>query len=187
MDEQLKEQARLLDRKLEEQSRSFAKKFDENDKKIEEMMKLMRVFNAGDWGWLKFQPYKQSSMQGRSNLKLTQKYYGPFRVVDCIGKVAYKLQLPVDAKIHDVFHVSQLKAFYGDLPVSTTLPDWSLKNGKADLYPEAILETRMVKLRNAAQVQYLVQWKNQPTTEVTWEVAEEFVQHFPEFPIVTKT
>ncbi|XP_017227846.1 uncharacterized protein LOC108203433 [Daucus carota subsp. sativus] len=46
MDEQLKEQARLLDRKLEEQSRSFAKKFDENDKKIEEMMKLMREMLA---------------------------------------------------------------------------------------------------------------------------------------------
>ena len=146
-----------------------------------------RVFKTSEWAWLKLQPYKQSSVQGRGNQKLAQKYYGPFRVVDCIGKVAYKLQLPADAKIHDVFHVSQLKSFHGELPVSVTLPDWSFKDSNAVMSPLTILETRMVKVRNAAQVQYLVQWKDQPTTEATWVVAEEFVQHFSEFPVPTMT
>ena len=59
MDEQLKEQARLLDRKLEEQSRSFAKKFDENDKKINELMTMMRQLASAE-------PLRNSQDSGHS-------------------------------------------------------------------------------------------------------------------------
>ena len=37
-----------------------------------------RVFQVGDWIWLKLQPYKQSSAKARSNHKLSQKFYGPY-------------------------------------------------------------------------------------------------------------
>jgi hypothetical protein len=52
------------------------------------------------------------SWQGNS-LKLSSRYYGPFRVIQKIGHTSYKLLLPDDAKIHNVFHVNQLKKHLG--------------------------------------------------------------------------
>ena len=47
--------------------------------------------------------------------KLAAIWAGPFRVVGCVGPVAYRLKLPEDWKIHDVFHVSQLKDVVGEV------------------------------------------------------------------------
>ena len=149
-----------------------------------------RVFVVGEWVWLKLQPYKQFSVKFRGNQKLAQKYYGPFLVKECIGKAAYKLQLPEDAQIHDVFHVSQLKAYHGPSPFTVVLPDWiglSKSSSGVSLLPAAILDTRMIKFQNAPQIQYLVQWEGQPDSEATWEVAAVFSAKFPAFPIPQKT
>lgn len=143
-----------------------------------------RVFNVGDWVWLKLKPYRQSSVQIRNNVKLSPKYFGPFQISDRIGKVAYKLQLPASAKIHDIFHVSQLKEVRGPLPVTSAIPSWL--SGRGDqVVPAAILAKRIVPYRNAAKVQYLVQWQNQTPDAATWEDAENFARKFPEISVPT--
>lgn len=45
--------------------------------------------------------------------KLSPRYAGPFQVVARVGDVAYKLQLPDGARIHDVFHVGYVSHFMG--------------------------------------------------------------------------
>ena len=51
-------------------------------------------FMVGDWVMVKLRPRRQTSVTGTAYSKLEKRYYGPFRVVERMGKVAYKLQLP---------------------------------------------------------------------------------------------
>lgn len=68
-----------------------------------------RSFVVGDMVFLKLQPYIQSSVAPRANQKLSFKFFGPFKIIERVGPVAYKLSLPISSAVHPVFHVSQLK------------------------------------------------------------------------------
>jgi hypothetical protein len=71
-------------------------------------------FNVGDQVLLKLQSYTQSTVASRPFPKLAYKYFGPYKVLECVNSVAYRLDLLEDTMIHHVFHVSQLKLFVAD-------------------------------------------------------------------------
>lgn len=50
-----------------------------------------RSFSVGDYVYLKLQPYVQSSLAPRAHQKLSFRYFGPHKILDKIGAVAYKL------------------------------------------------------------------------------------------------
>lgn len=84
--------------------------------------KTDREFAVGDFVYLKLQPHRQVTVRQGSHHKLSTKYYGPFAIIDRVGKVAYRLKLPDTAAIHPVFHVSQLKLCHGDPATNPFVP-----------------------------------------------------------------
>ena len=100
--------------------------------------------------------------------KLSSKYFGPYRVLQRVGPIAYKIELPAGAKIHPVFHVSLLKQFIGDCPsVGLELPLVS-DDGVIQLEPETIIGSRWVKNGGKFVGESLVKWKRLPREEATW-------------------
>jgi hypothetical protein len=100
-------------------------------------------------------------------------------VLDRIGKVAYRLELPAASKIHNVFHVSQLKEYRPDYtPVFTELPTAPLLDS-VDTEPEAVLDRRMMKKGNQPVVQVLIKWKHLPEETATWEDWDVLKASFP--------
>ena len=130
----------------------------------------------GDLVYLCLEHYKQSTLKVKGVKKLKPHFYGPYRVVKCIGKVAYELELPMGRKIHNIFHVSFLKKAIGrNVVANMELPPID-DEGHLILQPEAILDTRKRQLRNRVIKEYLIWWRNLPDEDSTWE-GEKILQH----------
>lgn len=139
-----------------------------------------KQFAVGDQVLLRLQPYTQSSVVNRPYPKLAYKFFGPYKILERIGSVAYKLALPSESNIHPVFHISQLKSFHPDhslifstLPVTTDLQ-------ATEAQPDRILDRRLVKKGNTAIPQVLLSWTGLPATSATWEDYYVVKEQFPD-------
>ena len=130
-----------------------------------------RTFAVGDWVYVKLQPYIQKSVARRTNQKLNYKYFGPYLVLQTVGKVAYKLQLPATSQIHLVLHVSQLKKA---LPPNTTLStddELQLLYMLEGLPPSQVLDERLHLVGHRVVPVVLLQRESCPVHWATWEHA----------------
>ena len=126
-------------------------------------------FEVGDLLYLCLQPYRQSTLKQNGAKKFKPRYYGPYRVIQRVGEVAYELELPQGSQIHNIFHVSCLKKALGQyVTAKTELPPTD-DEGHLVLQPEAILDTRERHLRSRVVNEYLIRWRNLPDEDATWE------------------
>jgi hypothetical protein len=95
--------------------------------------------------------------------------------------VAYRLQLPARARIHDVFHIALLKKFEGT-PPEATVPLPPMQHGWVIPIPAKIIQGRL----NRATWELLVSWQDRPTKETSWEQVEIFKLNYPDIQLVDK-
>jgi RNase H-like domain found in reverse transcriptase/Reverse transcriptase (RNA-dependent DNA polymerase)/Integrase zinc binding domain/Chromo (CHRromatin Organisation MOdifier) domain len=121
----------------------------------------------------------------RPSTKLDFKKLGPFRILDKVGSVNYRLELPATSRLHPVFHVSLLEPAKGDTPVATT--EIQPENDEKEYEVEKILDMQNIE----GQQQYLIKWKSYEAAHNTWEptsnlscpdLLRQFHQRHPDLP-----
>ncbi|XP_058788145.1 uncharacterized protein LOC131662390 [Vicia villosa] len=108
VDKVLTDRQEILDSLKKNLTRSREKMREQANKK-----RITCTFAAGDLVLLRLKQYRQISVHKRDSQKLSPRFFGPFRVLRSIGEVSYELDLPPSSKIHNVFHVSQLRRYKG--------------------------------------------------------------------------
>jgi hypothetical protein len=127
----------------------------------------------------------------RPSIKFDDKKLGPFRVLQKIGSVAYKLLLPKSWRIHDVFHVSLLEPKTKDIIPALqkdNQPPPELINDEPKWEVASILDSRV----HRNKLQYRVRWVGYSPADDSWEPADfllnapdrvkEFHAQYPDKP-----
>lgn len=97
-------------------------------------------------------------------------------MIERIGAVAYRLQLPETSRIHPVFHISQLKAVVGSSYVVQDLPPTLSNEDEWVIEPEEIIDTRYTE---DGHLEVLVVWKGLPAHESSWLLVRDLKHQFP--------
>ena len=129
---------------------------------------------------------KNIRVKGPITPKLMPKWIGPFSIAKRIGKLAYKLDLPSNMRIHNVFHVSLLKEYRSDGTVQPP-PVELLENNDVEFEVDMILGHRdhiirktrsksSSKTKTTSVRQYLVQWTGYGPEHSTWEPETELMR-----------
>ncbi|XP_071900971.1 uncharacterized protein [Coffea arabica] len=130
-------------------------------------------FEVGDKIFLKVTPLR-SLMAGKGK-KLQPRYAETFEILQRVGNVAYRLELPASlSRIHDVFHVSMLKKYHPD-PNHVLNPE-EINIDESLTYedrPVRILDRKVKKLRTKQIPLVNVLWRNYEVEEAAWEVEED--------------
>ena len=102
------------------------------------------VYVAGDKAYLHVTPLRGTHRFGVKG-KLTPRYVGPFNILSRRGENAYRLELPEKlSKVHDVFHVSQLKKCFKD-------PGRGLDHETIELQEDLSYEEHPVRILDEAE------------------------------------
>ncbi|GJX85496.1 hypothetical protein Tco_0336270 [Tanacetum coccineum] len=137
-------------------------------------------FEIGDKVLLKVAPWKGVMRFGKCR-KLNPSYIGPFRIIERIGPVAYRLELPQElSRVHNVFHVCNLKKFLSDDTLVIPLEEIQLDN-KLNFIEEPVeIMDREVKQIKRSRIPIVkVRWNAHGGPEYTWECEDQFKSKYP--------
>jgi hypothetical protein len=137
-------------------------------------------YKTGDQVWLEGHHLRTN----QPTAKLAPKRHGPFKVVQVMSPVNYRLKLPIQWSIHDVFHTDLLTPYH-ETPThganyQRPLPD--LVEGVEEYEVEKVLDSR--RYGRERKLQYLIAWKGYPDSDNQWvnwddaEGAEDAIREF---------
>ncbi|GJZ97599.1 putative reverse transcriptase domain-containing protein [Tanacetum coccineum] len=137
-------------------------------------------FEIGDKVMLKVTPWKGVIRFGKRG-KLNPHYIRPFQIIERIGQVAYRLELPHELnRIHNVFHVCNLKKCLSDEALIIPLEEIQL-NDKLNFVeePVEIEDHEVKKLKQSCIPIVKVHWNSRRGPEFTWEREDQFKNKYP--------
>nr|GFB58595.1 putative reverse transcriptase domain-containing protein [Tanacetum cinerariifolium] len=137
-------------------------------------------FQVRDKVMLKVSPWKGVVRFGKRG-KLNPRYVGPFKVLERVGDVAYKLDPPEElSRFHNTFHVSNLKKCHADEPLAVLL-DGLPFDDKLHFVEEPVeIEDREVKRLKQIQIPLVkVRWNSKRGPEFTREREDQFRKKYP--------
>ncbi|SOV07292.1 uncharacterized protein UDID_18776 [Ustilago sp. UG-2017a] len=150
-----KERCKYLQEQIREAQRRTVDQYNRKHKDIE--------FKVGDMVYINRRNWKTR----RPTLKLDTRFAGPYPVQERIGRRAYRITLPANLRVHDVFHVSMLEpartsslAQRAEQPTIPSLPDEDL-----DFEVEALIDKRS----HHGVIEYKVLWRGYSEEAASWE------------------
>ncbi|GJX59142.1 putative reverse transcriptase domain-containing protein [Tanacetum coccineum] len=137
-------------------------------------------FQVGDRVRLKVSPRK-GVIRFRKRGKINPRYIGPFKILERIGPVAYKLELPEElSNVHSTFHVSNLKKCLSDESLVIPMKELRLDD-KLNFVeePVEIMDREVKQLRQSRILIVKVRWNSKRGPEFTWEREDEIHAKYP--------
>ena len=137
-------------------------------------------FEVGDHVFLKVMPKRGVVRFGKRG-KLSPRFIGPFKILERVGTVAYRLELPPSMTgVHKVFHVSMLRKY---TPDPAHVVDWGKIEVDTDgTFEEGlvcIVDTRAQVLRRKTVRLLRVLWRHYGVEESTWEREDTMRATYP--------
>ena len=125
---------------------------------------LIQRYKTGDQVWLEGHNLRIDW----PSVKLAPKRYGPFKIGKVLSPITYQLELPLQWKIHDIFHADLLTPYHETElhGPNFTRPPPDLIDGEEEYEVEEILQSW--RFGRGCKVQYLVRWKGYPESENQW-------------------
>src|SRR5919202_1282399 len=142
-------------------------------------------FEVGDSVMLKISPWKGVVRFGKGN-KLSPRYTGPFKIVERIRPVAYRLELPEElSAVHNTFHVSNLKKIVTDETVVVPVDNIRIDDQSQFVEQPVEILDREVKLLKKSSIPIVkVRWSSRRGPEYTWEREDQMKSKYPTFSLV---
>ena len=151
--------------------KSLEKAADEMKKFADRKRRPTPIFHVGDKVLLDASNYPSI----RPSKKLAERRYGPFKIIEKISDLNYRLKLPENWSIHPVFHVDQLRK-YQENPEKPNFPEPppDLVEGKEEFEVEKIVDaqSRYKMGTRTKALHFLVKWKGYHDKDNTWEPFE---------------